>query len=201
MYQPAAAKALADRHRVPTRSPSRVRTPARRRSRTRLHPPEVWGIGSERTVMNSTHWIALSAVLVCPAAEASIVTAQSPRFVGSYWCSRVEASETVFAPSQRCTIRRTPAGALAFEKLGGSERFSGTLLPSDDGGFRFVGIFFCPTGACDEVVDTQFTPIDGGWKSELRPQYHVTVTRVRPAQPHARAVFLGVVPTERPTAH
>jgi hypothetical protein len=115
------------------------------------------------------------------ASIAAAAHADPPALVGSYWC-QVESGDVVYAP-QRCSVRRTPAGALFFEKTGGSQRFSGVVLSQPSGGFRFSGLFFCPYGACDELFTSDFVPIVDGFRGTIPVGQTVTMTRHRPTRP------------------
>src|SRR5690606_11209366 len=121
---------------------------------------------------------------LCFAALASMaaVAHANRSLVGSYWCQVETSGNIVYAP-QRCAIRQTRAGALLFEKYGGSQRFSGFVLPRPEGGFRFSGLFFCPQGACDELFMADFATVDGGFRGSLPGEQTVTVTRRRPSRP------------------
>jgi hypothetical protein len=123
----------------------------------------------------------LSFALLTLASAAVPARAEAPSLVGNHWC-QVEKDDIVYAP-QRCSIRRTPAGALLFEKVGGSQRFSGVILAVPSGGFRFTGLFFCPYGACDELFESDFTPVEGGFRGRIPVDQVVTVTRRRPTRP------------------
>ena len=123
----------------------------------------------------------LSFALLMLVSAAVPARAEAPSLPGSYWC-QVELGDIVYAP-QRCSIRRTPAGALLFEKLGGSQRFSGVILPTPGGGFRFTGLFFCPYGACDELFESDFAPTEDGFRGPIPVDQIVRVTRRRPTRP------------------
>ncbi|MBZ0234646.1 MAG: hypothetical protein K8M05_20100 [Deltaproteobacteria bacterium] len=51
-------------------------------------------------------------------------------------------------------------------KLLGSQRFDGAVTFGESG-FRFVGQFFCPWGACDEAMDLVFSPTDDGYQTDF----------------------------------
>lgn len=119
-------------------------------------------------------------VVLAIIASAASAKANPAKWSGKYWC-QVEDSGTVYTP-QKCSIKKTPAGAYLLEKAGGSQRFSGVVMELSDK-LRFAGLFFCPQGACDEMVNGDLVPIDGGYRIALRDSYIVTMTRSRPTRP------------------
>lgn len=123
-------------------------------------------------------WIVAAFVAIGVAAS---VHAQDSLHAGTYWC-QVEDTGTVYAP-QRCTVSRTRAGAVLFEKPGGSQRFSGLVQVMEDGSARFLGLFFCPMGACDEALNVAFVRAAANeWTLTFRAGYIVTVSRARPTR-------------------
>ena len=67
-----------------------------------------------------------------------------------------------------CTVRAID-GELRLDKVGGTDRYSGTLTPAGDGGFRLVG----ENGegaAIDLVYERQ---PDGSWRAALPPELQV----------------------------
>lgn len=110
-------------------------------------------------------------------AQARVPTQPPFGAIGTYWCE-VQSGEVVYAP-QRCTVARTRAGALLFEKSGGSQRFSGVLRLMPNQNVRFVGLFFCPRGACDETVDTTVDLVGGTWTMSLPHGQVVNISKVR----------------------
>jgi hypothetical protein len=78
---------------------------------------------------------------------------------GDYACS-IESGGYSYPPF-RCVVYSGEGGQL-LEKMGGSQRFRGRVLP-DGEGFRFDGTFFCPWGDCTEDVSGTFQPAGHGW--------------------------------------
>ncbi|MDY0061386.1 MAG: hypothetical protein RBU45_16375 [Myxococcota bacterium] len=122
----------------------------------------------------------------------AVADAAPPRsVVGQYFCA-FRTGEFSY-PAQPCRIHKSPAGALLFEKTGGSQRFSGPILLRGSEGkdrpdLRFRGLFFCPEGACDEFVEADFRATDtGGWIGTFTftttDPIEVTVTRTKPRAP------------------
>lgn len=103
---------------------------------------------------------------------------------GRYFCQIVDDG-TVYAP-QRCIIERTPEGEYHFEKVGGSQRLSGTVLPTPNGDLRFSGRFFCPWGDCEEPAKFTLVANEDGWVGAMRKDYIVTISRHRPTRPPTR---------------
>jgi hypothetical protein len=77
---------------------------------------------------------------------------------GDYACSIASAAHRY--PAFRCSIYRAEDGSQVLEKLGGSQRFRGRVVPRA-GGFAFEGTFFCPEGDCTENVTARFTAVGG----------------------------------------
>ena len=78
---------------------------------------------------------------------------------GDYACS-IENDGYSYPPF-RCVVYNGEGGQL-LEKLGGSQRFRGRVLP-EGSGFRFDGTFYCPWGDCTEDISGTFEPIEQGW--------------------------------------
>jgi hypothetical protein len=78
---------------------------------------------------------------------------------GDYSCS-IEDSGYQYPPF-RCIIYRADNGGHVLEKVGGSQRFRGSVLPEGDG-FRFDGTFYCPYGDCTENVSGTFAAAGSG---------------------------------------
>lgn len=72
--------------------------------------------------------------------------------IGKYDCS-FKQGEYAYKPF-KCTITRTD-GKLILEKLSGSQRIKGELVPTESG-WRFEGVYFCPKGSCDSVARGDF---------------------------------------------
>lgn len=60
-----------------------------------------------------------------------------------------------------CQAYTNPDGTQTLEKIGGSQRFRGVIVPQGDG-FYFDGVYFCPWGSCDDRVQGQFVALDDG---------------------------------------
>ena len=60
-----------------------------------------------------------------------------------------------------CQVYTNPDGTQTLEKVGGSQRFRGTVSAAD-GGFAFAGTFFCPHGDCTREVRANFNALDDG---------------------------------------
>ena len=77
---------------------------------------------------------------------------------GDYACSIASGGHRYQA--YRCAVYHAEDGSQVLEKVGGSQRFRGRVLPQDPG-FAFDGTFFCPDGDCTENVTARFTPVSG----------------------------------------
>ncbi len=75
---------------------------------------------------------------------------------GDYACS-IESGGHRY-PTFRCAVYRAEDGSQILEKVGGSQRFRGRVVPHERG-FAFEGTFFCPDGDCTESVTARFTPV------------------------------------------
>jgi hypothetical protein len=73
---------------------------------------------------------------------------------GDYACSIASGGHRY--PAFRCSIYRAEDGSQVLEKVGGSQRFRGRVVPQPSG-FSFDGTFFCPDGDCTENVTARFT--------------------------------------------
>ncbi|MCX5744625.1 MAG: hypothetical protein NT062_19210 [Proteobacteria bacterium] len=105
-------------------------------------------------------WSNASPVATTPVGNAQpLVQPGSSPLEGEYWCSisvpPFDGTETRYAyPNFPCTIRNQDR-QLVLEKHGGSQRFTGAVLPHA-GGFAFDGKFYCPWGACDQPLRGEF---------------------------------------------
>jgi|GEM_PF-2713601 len=79
---------------------------------------------------------------------------------GAYWCALDQGATYERYP---CVIRKV-GERFVLAKLAGSQRFQGTITPTETG-FRFAGVFFCPWGACDKPLNGEFRAMQRG---ELR---------------------------------
>jgi len=79
---------------------------------------------------------------------------------GDYACS-LQNDGYQYRPF-RCVVYTAENGGQVLEKVGGSQRFRGRVLPDGDG-FRFDGTFYCPWGDCTEDVSGSFEPDGYGW--------------------------------------
>lgn len=75
---------------------------------------------------------------------------------GEYSC--VIQSGAYRSPSSRCAVYVAEDGSQVLEKLGGSQRFRGRVIP-EARGFSFDGMFFCPYGDCTESVSGRFASV------------------------------------------
>ncbi|HXT22431.1 MAG TPA: hypothetical protein VN923_16885 [Thermoanaerobaculia bacterium] len=84
---------------------------------------------------------------------------------GEYSCS-IEDSGYQYPPF-RCVVYSGENGAQVLEKMGGSQRFRGSVQQDGDG-FRFDGTFYCPQGDCTENVSGSFARAgDGAYRGTL----------------------------------
>jgi hypothetical protein len=92
-----------------------------------------------------------------PAAPTPATAAPVERLAnGEYAC--VIQSGAYRSPSSRCAVYVAEDGSQILEKLGGSQRFRGRVMP-DGRGFSFDGMFFCPYGDCTESVSARFASV------------------------------------------
>lgn len=104
-----------------------------------------------------------------PAEQQRASADQGPSWLnpGDYACS-LRHGEYEYRPF-RCVVYNVDGGQM-LEKLEGSQRFRGRVLPAR-GGFRFDGTFYCPYGDCTEDISGDFTALDDGmYRAELRGQ-------------------------------
>jgi hypothetical protein len=93
-----------------------------------------------------------------------LVASAGPLVPGVYTCSINEGGYD-YDPF-RCEVRdRDQTQYLA--KVAGSVQLGGVVRPAAGGGFRFVGLRFCPWGDCTERVESVFAPIAGGYRGEI----------------------------------
>jgi hypothetical protein len=78
--------------------------------------------------------------------------------LGRYACTFTQGE--VAYPAFPCVIEKRNDKPW-LEKLGGSQRIKGEIVPSDEG-FRFSGLFFCPFGSCDRNVKGDFRRTGAG---------------------------------------
>ncbi len=76
-------------------------------------------------------------------------------------------------PPFQCRVWIDDGGVQWVEKLQGSQRFRGKVMPTENG-FSFDGTYYCPYGSCTENVRGEFTAYDDGlYKGNLRGS-HIT---------------------------
>lgn len=79
---------------------------------------------------------------------------------GALWTCQIS-----FYDPQPCKFHRE-GNEWRLTKLLGSQRFDG-VVTFGDGGFRFVGHYFCPWGACDEAMDLTFAPAGDHYEAQV----------------------------------
>ena len=115
-----------------------------------------------------------SSVVTAPAAPVA-----DQDLVGDYQCS----IDTY--PAMRCRIMREPSGVLTLDKLEGSQRFHGVVIPIA-GGFSFNGAYSscpdCPNGPSVKTVTCTFAGAAGNFSCTFSPSgEHIALVRSRPA--------------------
>ena len=131
-----------------------------------------------RSAVSRGGWLAVFALVACwsstpqpktttdarhPGQPLAIVSSgRALGLEGVYWCSITQGDgalgqDQFTYPKFQCQITRDD-GRLVLAKLGGSQRFTGDIIETADGGFRFAGQFYCPWGSCTAPLHGDFHP-------------------------------------------
>ena len=78
---------------------------------------------------------------------------------GNYACNLFQNGYQY--PDFSCIVLTQANGTRRLEKLTGSQRFGGTVIPNGNG-FSFSGEYFCPYGDCTHAVQGEFEQLSSG---------------------------------------
>lgn len=139
-------------------------------------------------------WLAIAALVGCGPARrpagienAPITDASAVIVPGVYTCA-IREGDYDYQPF-RCEVRARD-GRTWLAKVEGSVQLGGEVRPARGGGFRFVGVRFCPWGDCTERVSSEFAPTGDGYRGTIVSQQsgpsQVTLRFARPFDDHER---------------